>query len=81
MADGYDGDIRLSKIADVIDKEVINVQQANQWGVNETKKAQACAAAQKTVNNLKALKKAAPIADIPADDDTLLTGGMLADIL
>ena len=81
MADGYDGDIRLSKIADVIDKEVINVQQANQWGVNETKKTQACAAAQKTVSNLKALKKAAPIADIPADDDTLLTGGMLADIL
>ncbi len=80
MADGYDGDLRLSKIADVIDKEVINVDQANQWGANETKKVQACAAAQKTVSNIKALQKAAPVADVPATD-TLLTGGLLADLL
>ena len=45
-----------------------------------TKKWGARDAAEKTVKNLKRMKTAAPVADVPAAD-TLLAGGMLADIL
>ena len=80
MCDGYDGDTRLADIADIIDSEVLNVDDASKWADSMTKKWGARDAAEKTVKNLKRMKTAAPVADVPAAD-TLLAGGMLADIL
>ena len=81
LAAGYDGDIRLRSIADMIDKEVINVDHATQWGSSLTKKSDACDAAQKTAANLRRLKKAAPVAPQPSNDPQLVIGGLLQDIL
>jgi len=81
LATGYDGDIRLRSIADMIDKEVINVDKATHWHDNISKKQGARDAAKKTATNLKRLKKAVPVAPQPSSDPQLVIGGLLADIL
>ena len=81
MSKGYRPDMRIDQIADAIDNEVLNVEKASEWTHNETKKAEALSAATVTVSNLKRMKVAAPIPDKPVADDTLVTGGLLADLL
>ena len=80
LCNGYDKDIRLSHIADTIDKEIINVEEPAQWHDSMTKKLEAKDAATKTATNLKRMKQATPVAQPPADD-TLVAGGLLADLL
>lgn len=80
ICNGYDNDIRLSSIADTIDKEIINVEEPAQWHDSMSKKWGARDAATLTVKNLKRMKKATPVAQPPADD-SLVAGGLLADLL
>lgn len=80
ICNGYDKDIRLSAIADTIDNEIINVDEAAQWHDSMTKKWEARDAATKTATNLKRMQTAPPVAQLPADD-TLVAGGLLADLL
>jgi hypothetical protein len=81
MATGYDNDMKLTAIADMIDNNVLNVTDAKQWHGLQ-KKATALDAAKKTVSNLGIAKKAPPIADIPAaTDSSIIAGGMLSELL
>lgn len=81
MSKGYVPDMRIDQIANAIDNEVLNVENASEWTHNETKKAEALSAATVTVSNLKQMKVAAPIPDKSVADDTLVAGGLLADLL
>ena len=81
MATGYDNDMKLTAIADMIDNKVLNVTDVTQWHGLE-KKATALDAAKKTVNNLAIAKKAPPIADLSAaTDSNIIAGGMLSELL
>ena len=80
ICNGYDKDIRLSNIADTIDKEIINVEEPAQWHDSMSKKWEARDAATKTAANLKRMQTAPPVAQ-PPTDDTLVAGGLLADLL
>jgi len=81
MATGYDNDMKLTAIADMIDSKVLNVTDVTQWHGLE-KKATALDAAKKTVTNLAIAKKAPPIADLSAAaDSNIITGGMLGELL
>jgi hypothetical protein len=81
MAIGYDNDIKLTAIADMIDNDILNVSDVAQWkGLG--KRAIALDAAKKTVSNLSVAKKAPPIADIPAaTESSIIAGGMLNELL
>lgn len=82
MSTGYRADMRIDQISDAIDNEVINVENASEWTNSITKKSEALSAATITVNNLKKMKVAAPIPEnTPTADDTLVAGGLLADLL
>ena len=81
MATGYDNDMKLTAIADMIDGSVLNVTDVTQWHGLE-KKSTALEAAKKTVSNLGIAKKAPPIADIPAaTESNIISGGMLGELL
>ncbi len=80
ISQGYDGDHRVKKIAETMLDGIANVTDPDQWKNHDGKKAEAKLAAEKSVQNLKRMAQAAPVAPIP-DTSGVILPEITADLI
>jgi len=80
ISQGYDGDHRVKKIAETMLDGIANVSEPEQWKNNSGKKELAKIAAEKSVQNLKRMAQAAPVAPIP-DSSGVILPEITADLI